>query len=275
MTSFLFFALQKEAAPLIHALNLKQTDGRIRCFRNEDTILTLTGTGPLSAAAAVSAVLAQNQADETDFLINAGIAAGVAGAEWMRVYRIHKVHDCASERDYYPDLPSDRLFPEAALLTGSALFRKGQHAIHSESPLLYDMEGSAILHAGSMFLPLHRICLLKAVSDSGEVPSDETISRCASLLCDAVLRELERLRSDSSPVPLHSDIPSSLRTLSAELNASVTMERRLNQLLRYCALAGIDPSSVLQQLREAGRLPAASREEGKKILEVLFHELLP
>lgn len=275
MTSFLFFALQKEAAPLIHALNLKQTDGRIRCFRNEDTILTLTGTGPLSAAAAVSAVLAQNQADETDFLINAGIAAGVAGAEWMHVYRIHKVHDCASERDYYPDLPSDRQFPEASLLTGSVRFQKEQYANRTESPLLYDMEGSAILHAGAMFLPLHRICLLKAVSDSGEVPSDETISRCASLLCDAVLRELERLRSDSSPVPPHSDIPSSLRTLSAELNASVTMERRLNQLLRYCALAGIDPSSVLQQLREAGRLPAASREEGKKILEVLFHELLP
>ncbi len=275
MTAFLFFALQKEAAPLIHALNLKQTDGRIRCFRNEDTILTLTGTGPLSAAAAVSAVLAQNQADETDFLINAGIAAGAAGAEWMRVYRIHKVHDCASERDYYPDLPSDRLFPEASLLTGSVLFRKGQHAIRSESPLLYDMEGSAILHAGSMFLPLHRICLLKAVSDSGELPSGETLDRCASLLCDAVLRELERLRSDSSSAPPHNVIPPSLRTLSAELNASVTMERRLNQLLRYCALAGIDPSAVLQQLRVSGRLPAASREEGKKILEVLFHELLP
>jgi hypothetical protein len=52
------------------------------------------------------------------------------------------------------------------------------------------------------------------------------------------------------------------------------MKRRLDQVLRYCALSGIEWQELTKRLYKEGRLPAAAKEEGKKLLREIEHELL-
>ena len=165
---FLFTALRAEAMPFIRNLNLKMEEGPFSIYRNPDTILTVTGTGPLSAAAAVSSVLSIHPAGEEDFLMNIGIAAGISNASLQMVYRIHKVTDLSSGKDYYPDLLITPSTPEASLITGARRYTNeptsdpisrempgSKLPVMNDETILYDMEGSGIVMAASHFLAPH------------------------------------------------------------------------------------------------------------------------
>ncbi|MBQ9326947.1 MAG: hypothetical protein IJ225_00230 [Solobacterium sp.] len=271
---FIFMALQKEAAPLIQALNLKQVDGAIRCFQNEDTVLSLTGTGPLTAAAVTASVLERYQAKETDLLINAGWAGSLQSAHLGQIFRIHRIHDYASNRDYYPDVSLSSI-TEASLITLAFPFTSSMdrtlflNTVLKEASVLCDMEASGIFEAAHSRLPLHRMKFLKIVSDLGEKPEETVLSKYSSNLCETVLHELEE-----SELPV-TQPNSSFEQLEVDLCASVTMRRQLRQLLHYCSLAEIEITPLIQRLYEEGNLPASDRAKGKQILEVLYEELLP
>ena len=281
---FLFAALRIEAMPFIRNLNLEPEEGPFSIYRNEDTILTVTGTGPLSAAAATASVLSTHPVGEDDFLMNVGTAAGIANACLHTVYRIHKVTDLSSGRDYYPDLLITPSGPEATLITGGKLCSNepdpdqiSWDMLNSELPLLqnepvlYDMEASGIVTAASHFLAPHQIRILKAVSDEGTPVTGREVSSLAELLYNAYLEELPCMKAQC----VKEAVPAvSCDSLADDLHASLTMRRSLSQLLYYCELAGIDYHTVIDSYYQRGLLPANDRQKGKILLEEIRHELL-
>ncbi|MBQ1439275.1 MAG: hypothetical protein IIZ10_06275 [Solobacterium sp.] len=269
---YIFTALRNEAADLIRELHLKPADTSLQCYENENTVLTVTGTGPLSAASACAAVLFSHHVTDRDIVINAGIAAAIQNGRENELYVIHKIHDASSDRDYYPDLIPAPGVPEAELITGAKPYRASNTALSfkSDAAVLYDMEGAAVFHAASMFLPPHRIRLLKLVSDFGETGQIQFDPAWSSMIKNAVLQEAERMET----VPPHPEkqVPD-CAALAQELHATVAMKRRLEQALRYAELAGIDWNEIVRQYREDGLLPSADKEAGKQILERLIYDI--
>ncbi len=270
---YIFTALRNEAADLIRELNLKPSDTALQCYENDNTVLTVTGTGPLSAASACAAVLFSHHVTDRDIVINAGIAASIRNGREHGLYVIHKIHDGSSDRDYYPDLIPASEYPEAQLITGAKPYRASNAVLSSgtsDTTVLYDMEGAAVFHAASMFLPPHRIRLLKLVSDFGESDQIHFDLAWSSMIKNAVMQEAENMLG----VPAHPEkqIPD-CAALAQELHATVAMKRRLEQALRYAELAGIDWHAIVLRYRTAGLLPAEHKEAGKQILEKLIYDI--
>ena len=55
---------------------------------------------------------------------------------------------------------------------------------------------------------------------------------------------------------------------------SETMRLELTNLLKYCALAGIDAEEILSDMKKEGLLPAADRKGGKKALAAFRSSVL-
>ena len=277
---YLFMALRIEAEPWLKEPGWKPVESRFPSYEKDNVLLTITGTGPLSAAAAVSSILTAHDPHPEDVLIQCGIAAGVRKAELGRVYRIHKVTDFNSHRDYYPDdLPQDGL-PEASLISASRIYHPDSITdaelepflfSPTEEPVLFDMEAAGVMDAAAAFLGPHQITCMKIVSDTGTAISKEEASRFSLILQENVDQRINEIRK-RPPIPL---IPKpDCSGLSRQLHCSLTMERQLSQLLYYCELAGIDWKSKIRMYETNGRLPTADRNEGKQILEELRHDLL-
>ena len=269
---YIFTALRKEAAALIRELDLKPCNTSLQCYQNENTILTVTGTGPYSAAAACGAILCRADKNGSDIAVNAGIAASLRNAAKGSLYTVNRIHDCSSGRDYYPDLVPLSGCPEASLYTGGAPYHTGGLQIDEpgDRPVLYDMEGAGFYHAASIFLPPHRIRLIKLVSDFGETDSLTFDPDWAEKLKDAVLAEAERM--ETVPARPAKRIPD-CDVLCGELHATAAMRARLKQALRYAELAGISWNRIADEYRRKGLLPAGDKETGKKLLEDFIHEL--
>lgn len=281
---YLFTALRIEAEPWLVNAVPQNTSGPFPVYASEDVLLTITGTGPLSASAAVASILATHKLSPQDQLIHCGIAAGVTGAATGQTYRIHKITDYSSRRDYYPDLLIPSSLPEASLISGSLILSSSSSRPHligqdlqpflhdCNETVLYDMEAAGVFHAASQVLAPHQIHCFKIVSDQGDVITPQEAAHFASLLHDAIVSELPAIRSaalQESPVPAPDT-----QKLAEDLNCSVTMERQLKQLIRYCQLADIPWQAETAAYYADGRLPVSSREEGKRILKEMFHALL-
>lgn len=268
---YIITALRAEAAVLIRQLNLKPSDTSLSVYENENTVLAVTGTGPLSASAVCGAVFGMRKISDKDLVINAGIAASVNGGTADNAYVIHKIHDLASGRDYYPDLIPLSSCPEAVLYTGAKPYRSAAAEFTAaEAPVLYDMEGAAVFHAAAMFLPPHRIRLIKVVSDFGETDKLSFRREWAETIAETVLREAEAM--ETIPPKAEKRMPE-CSALAKDLHATVAMKRRLEQALRYAELAGIDWQEIVQEYHIQRLLPASDKEAGKQILERLIYEL--
>ena len=269
---YIFTALRQEAAVLIRELDLKPCNISLQCYQNDNTILTVTGTGPYSAAAACGAVLCRADKNGSDLVINAGIAASLCGAAKGSLYTVNRIHDCSSGRDYYPDLVPLSGYPEAGLCTGAVPYHTGDPIIDEpgNGPLLYDMEGAGFYHAASLFLSPHRIRLLKLVSDFGDTDKLTFDPAWAEKLSEAVLAEAERMETvPARPAKRMPDCDA----LCSELHATAAMRARLEQALRYAELSGINWQAMEEAYRRKGLLPANDKETGKKLLEDFIHEL--
>ncbi|MEE1377573.1 MAG: hypothetical protein UF438_02500 [Oribacterium sp.] len=153
----IFTALYPEAKPLIQALSLKkraaQTHYQQFLSEEGDLSLTITGVGPLQAAAVTASVLTDYDAGAQDQLLSLGTAARLTRNEYSErnedpraqgagsvtadaarkdisderaeenacMYHIHRITDTATKRDFYPDMLLNTGLPEASLITGAKL----------------------------------------------------------------------------------------------------------------------------------------------------------
>lgn len=269
---FVFAALYCEAEPLIRRYGLKP-DGRnpFGGFVSEDNSMKviLTGIGKTNAAAAVSYVCAADGVTSGDLLVNVGTCAGGKGRDGA--YLVNAVRDCDTGRMYYPDMLFNTGLPESAVTTVSTV-ATGE-TTSSDDSMLWEMEASGFCDAARLFMPPHRVALIKAVSDRG---NDDAAAITDEILKGTIERNIEVI---AHAIDVLSGVPSEdTEEITAEDKAelfkcSETMRQDLIKLLTYARNSGIDACRILDDMRSEGLIPAADRRRGKEALNEFCRRL--
>lgn len=292
---YLFAALTCEVEPIARRLKMKPLSGNLP-FRqmispDESVLLTLTGTGPVAAAAAVGGVLAARNATagevkrKGDFLLSIGSCAGLRGGEKGSLYLANKLTGLGDRRTFYPDLLINTEFAEGEVITVSRIWNRDdrdltaslvQMSADSRNPVLVDMEAAAIYQTGALYFGPHEMSFLRLVTDSGNGGSvtGEQISEgfegyartildyisAVKTFCDAQAGEDRILDPDGERV---------LDKFQEDIHCSETMKIRLRQLVAYMELAGIPWKVYIKEFYDMKRVPCRDRKNGKQILERL------
>lgn len=297
--TFIFVALYPEAKPLIQALSLKQLDqpGALRQFVSEDRsiLLTVMGIGPVAAAYAVGAVLANVDQREHCQLYLYGSAAA-ASSVTPKLYLGLVLTNQDSGRDFYPDSVGRDLIEPCRILTSSRIWNgeedqtAGRNAVMRETedaiyrgcnpkelalPTLHDMESAAVYEAASQVLGPDQIHILKFVSDMGSDVKSMTKDRMVELSAGHVETCLTFIQGMNEPVSENGkDVKGLLRDLSQGLLASVTMENEIRQLIQYGMLIGYDFQKRIKELEQEGIFPAKEKRFGLKVLSQLREDVI-
>ena len=287
MRIFIFAALRMEAEPVIKRLGLQLDKAltRYSVYQNEmkDILLTVTGVGPVNAAAAVSAVCTRFEPVAGDKLINYGMA-GSDSFKVGEIFRVNKIKDMAAGREFYPDILTETGLPEAGLETTPVVKKISKDdktgALYDMVPgILYDMEGAAVFQVGSKYFDAHEMTFIKIVSDNAEESSlgDNAEERSLGVntilnpLAEAVIGFVSTLK-DSEEKSADTLLPSD--TLMQDLKLSVSMEHTLKSYFRLSQLLGFDIEGFFSKLYEEKKVPVRSKRDAAKILEELRRELI-
>ena len=302
----IFTALYPEAKPLIQALSLKKraTQKHYQQFLSEegDLSLTITGVGPLQAAAVTASVLTDYDAGAQDQLLSLGTAARLTTCP-ASMYHVNKITEAATMRDFYPDMLLNTGLPEASLITGAKLYTKQESGYAAD---LYDMEAAAIYQAASMFLGPHQMNFLRIVTDDGltqeEMETGMTmrtvtnaasgteskpavgteasaprslaahVTDCVEQQVDTIVTVVDKLRAlmaaeAAGHQVLTENEQQLVDKLIADAHFSKVMEDECVQLIRYAALSELDWQQPIAALYAEGLVPTCDKRAGKIILE--------
>jgi len=271
---YIFTALFCEAEPLIDKYDMKpdggypfggfvSPDGRIR--------IILTGVGKTGVAAAVSYSCAKYGIGANDFVINIGTSAG--GAARHGAYLINKVTDKDTGRMYYPDMLYNTGLRESAVTTLSGI--AGQDLTSSDDDMLWEMEASGFCDAARLFMPPHKVQLIKAVSDrgaeNGEELTEEILVTTVRDSLDDITSAIEVFMGIGEEEP--PEMPD-VRKYAEDLKCSETMRQDLIKLFVYCRNSGRETEKILDDMRSEGLIPASDRRSGKEALNEFKRRLL-
>ena len=302
----IFTALYPEAKPLIHALSLKKraTQTHYQQFLSEegDLSLTITGVGPMQAAAVTASVLTDYDAGAQDQLLSLGTAARLTTCP-ASMYHVNKITEAATMRDFYPDMLLNTGLPEASLITGAKLYTKQESGYAVD---LYDMEAAAIYQAASMFLGPHQMNFLRIVTDDGltqeEMETGMTmrtvtnaasgteskpavgteasaprslaahVTDCVEQQVDTIVTVVDKLRAlmaaeAAGHQVLTENEQQLVDKLIADAHFSKVMADECVQLIRYAALSELDWQQPIAALYAEGLVPTRDKRAGKIILE--------
>ena len=302
----IFTALYPEAKPLIQALSLKkraaQTHYQQFLSEEGDICLTITGVGPLQAAAVTASVLTDYDAGAQDQLLSLGTAARLTTCP-ASMYHVNKITEAATMRDFYPDMLLNTGLPEASLITGAKLYTKQESGYAAD---LYDMEAAAIYQAASMFLGPHQMNFLRIVTDDGltqeEMETGMTmrtvtnaasgteskpavgteasaprslaahVTDCVEQQVDTIVTVVDKLRAlTAAEAAGHQVLTENeqqlVDKLIADAHFSKVMADECVQLIRYAALSELDWQQPIAALYAEGLVPTRDKRAGKIILE--------
>ena len=302
----IFTALYPEAKPLIQALSLKKraTQTHYQQFLSEegDLSLTITGVGPMQAAAVTASVLTDYDAGAQDQLLSLGTAARLTTCP-ASMYHVNKITEAATMRDFYPDMLLNTGLPEASLITGAKLYTKQESGYAAD---LYDMEAAAIYQAASMFLGPHQMNFLRIVTDDGltqeEMETGMTmrtvtnaasgteskpavgteasaprslaahVTDCVEQQVDTIVTVVDKLRAlmaaeAAGHQVLTENEQQLVDKLIADAHFSKVMADECVQLIRYAALSELDWQQPIAALYAEGLVPTCDKRAGKIILE--------
>lgn len=302
----IFTALYPEAKPLIQALSLKKraTQTHYQQFLSEegDLSLTITGVGPMQAAAVTASVLTDYDAGAQDQLLSLGTAARLTTCP-ASMYHVNKITEAATMRDFYPDMLLNTGLPEASLITGAKLYTKQESGYAAD---LYDMEAAAIYQAASIFLGPHQMNFLRIVTDDGltqeEMETGMTmrtvtnaasgteskpavgteasaprslaahVTDCVEQQVDTIVTVVDKLRAlmaaeAAGHQVLTENEQQLVDKLIADAHFSKVMADECVQLIRYAALSELDWQQPIAALYAEGLVPTRDKRAGKIILE--------
>ena len=302
----IFTSLYPEAKPLIQALSLKkraaQTHYQQFLSEEGDICLTITGVGPLQAAAVTASVLTDYDAGAQDQLLSLGTAARLTTCP-ASMYHVNKITEAATMRDFYPDMLLNTGLPEASLITGAKLYTKQESGYAAD---LYDMEAAAIYQAASMFLGPHQMNFLRIVTDDGltqeEMETGMTmrtvtnaasgteskpavgteasaprslaahVTECVEQQVDTNVTVVDKLRAlmaaeAAGHQVLTENEQQLVDKLIADAHFSKVMADECVQLIRYAALSELDWQQPIAALYAEGLVPTRDKRAGKIILE--------
>jgi hypothetical protein len=188
--NYIVTALDPEARPLIEHYRLKRDSSLpYTLYRNEDTLLLVSGIGKANAAMAVSALLGWRIPKRDDVFINIGICGAPITFPVGEALLIHQIID--GDRRYYPDILYPHFLRETSLICADV-----PQSTTSDFPV--DMESSGIFQAASRFFKLHQMAFLKIVSDHCE-PKNVTKEGVISLV-GSHLMTFDHLRENLIPI---------------------------------------------------------------------------
>jgi nucleoside phosphorylase len=302
----IFTALYPEAKPLIQALSLKkraaQTHYQQFLSEEGDLCLTITGVGPLQAAAVTASVLTDFDAGASDQLLSLGTAAALTACP-ASMYHVNKITEAVTMRDFYPDMLLNTGLPEASLITGAKLYTKQESGYAAD---LYDMEAAAVYQAASMFLGPHQMNFLRIVTDDGltqeEMETGMTVrtvtnaasgteskpavgteasaprslaahvTACVEQQVDTIVTVVDKLRAlTAAEAAGHQVLTENeqqlVDKLIADAHFSKVMADECVQLIRYAALSELDWQQPIAALYAEGLVPTRDKRAGKIILE--------
>ena len=268
---YIFCALYDEAKPFIEKYNLSGNSEfhHYRVFTDwdgddhgEGKILSITGSGILKAAMAVTEICARVPPARYDRLLNVGIA-GTAdeGTEIGDTFLVNRIIDDMTKKEYYPDIVYNPGVREKTLCTVVTPGYFGD--------CLTDMEGAGIYAAGEKFFSADRMIFVKAVSDVGstENVTRELIGKCTAALLKATEGMIEKnecmLSSERSP-------EERVEQLAEDMRLSVTMKESMKQLFRFMILEGQDVSEMIDKVYRENDMPVTSKIEGKRIYDGIY-----
>lgn len=273
---YIFTALYCEAHIFIKHFHLKKImkSTHFQQFTNESSqiLLTITGTGEIDAACAVSSVCTEHSPAQQDFLLNIGICA--CAEKQNEIFFIHKLVEQTSGKTFYPDILYCHNFREATLITGMV---PQKNCEKGSGLLLHDMEAAAIYQAGAYFFAPHQMVFIKIISDAGEDSrlSGEFVKQIMEThkekLCAYIhqLLQINQAKHTGQTV-----LDKHFSQLCADLHCSKAMRDALYKYLHYAALAGIDYLAVIQKMYQENKLPCKDKREGKQRFEEFKQQLL-
>jgi hypothetical protein len=238
-------ALMIEARPLCGLLGLKAMNGHpYPVFACEDTVLVVSGTGALNAAAATGWALGHFDGIKTG--LNMGFAGAATSVASLYQWRyIHSIRDENSGHLCIPDILWNHPLEESALLTTGKVIRDDINW-----PGLVDMEGSGFFQAARRFLSPDRIVLLKWISDAltGEVDIKRIEEKYTASIQE-LSEFLEFIRHDMDKEAAVSSMPL-MDTIREKLRLTRTQDLFLSKWLSGYLARGGDPEPVESLLPE-------------------------
>lgn len=311
---YVFTALYSEAAPLIECFSLTENkDFKYKTYTGEDGIqVTVTGIGPVKAAAAVGSVFTTREPAETDMMVNIGICAGdtvdAEGEVSHQLFVINKLSNVFASRDFYPDMvlrnqveiagvpdSDDASEVHSVTIAERSLMTVARPVGPSdiEAGRLYDMEGAAVYEAASQFMAPHQMSFLKIVSDMGETAglTPAKVSDIVRGKLPEIKGYLENIRAFSEEVlaeifgsdenePSANNIYAGnsesaiAQKLSEALKCSKTMGEELKVLLHFYKTSGNEPFEIYEKLLDEGAIPVNSKRDGKKVLDKIRADII-
>ena len=282
--TYIVTALPCEAKPLIKAYNLKKLNSDLKwnLYGNDENIrLILTGTGAVSAASAVSALLALEGCSGDDRIVNIGTccAIGRNAPKPGEMYLINKITDGITGRDFYPDMLCESDIGEHALISAAEPVKAGSVCDETDF-MLYDMEAASVFQAAKYYLGPSKTAFIKLVSDNGIDGAGETDGKKAADFT-RLAGEIENMIENAAnklvkftdafsegAAAAHSTVFEGFEQLVSDFRATRTMENSLRQLITYAGAAGIAYEGMLSDYYSQGLLPAKSKKDGLAVLEM-------
>lgn len=235
-----FSAIECEAAPLRHLVS-------------DDLEIIITGIGKINAAFAVGRTF-PNGLSRNDLKNDVVINIGTCGSDDLHgLFLVNKITDDAAGKDYYPDILRVTGLPEASLITVDRV------KTDPEPGCLYDMEASAIYHAGSKLISPDRMIFLKMVSDNGDVAgvTEASVNALVESYVPKIKELITMIRDGISPLSVKSN-----EDLYDLLKASASMKVQIDELMRFAESMGVDGRKLFD---EAGASEVTSRAGGKEV----------
>lgn len=238
---YIVTALYNEAKPLIEWYNLKRdmSDAVFQVFSNNDINLIITGVGKINSAIGTAHLLSTKPVSKEDSIVNIGICGSLTG-NLGEIYIINKVKDHETGKDFYPDVLLKHPFCEASIETFSYPLTDRSQLLED----LCDMEGSGFFQAASKYLDVHRICIIKIVSD-----------RLDTKLIDK--RFIEKLIKEKMPL-IDSFLLSFKDTLISD---HILSEKETQEINEICSNMRLTESQRLELIKMCMQYKSRTRKE--------------
>jgi len=186
--TFIFTALECEAKPLINYFGLKKeiNNHAYSIYKNENTILTVSGVGKVAMAGAVSYSLAIYQVDSLPILLNIGIA----GHKTLQIGTLslaNKVVDIDSTKKFFPQLIGNG-WPETCEINTFS-----RPSLDYTANCLCDMEASAFYETALRFSTSELIHCIKVISDNQNSSVEKIQAKLVVEWIEKQISEIDRL----------------------------------------------------------------------------------
>lgn len=209
-------ALGIEAKPFIESLKLKQQGtlmgARYYLDADNNWACVVSGVGRMRTAIGLTACLAElKQTHEIELLINMGISGAKSKQLPLgQCFRILKIIEQSTDREFYPELLFISQYPSASITTlDKPLIDPQVEEVEKIQTDLVDMEVAAFYQTAEKLVGPERITSYKCVSDYLENICNDTemVTHQLNQLTPPLIEEWQQIRMELSTLSHHPLFP--------------------------------------------------------------------